>query len=63
MQVINILADKNHRNPDVFIKIFTLLLTLFIMISNSLKKAKKEPVITLNNEKYQRYDKEIFVDD
>lgn len=54
------MKDKNHRNPDASIKIFTLLLKLFIMVTHLLKKAKKEPVVISNNEKCER-DKKKFL--
>ena len=53
--------DKNDCDLDVFIRIFRLLLKIFIMIADSLKKAKEESFIILNEEKYDQFNQEIFI--
>ena len=53
--------DKNDCDLDVFIRIFRLLLKTFIMIADSLKKAKEESFIILNEEKYDQFNQEIFI--
>lgn len=58
---LNIMMDKNDCDLDVFIRIFKLLLKIFIMIADSLKKAKEESIIILNEEKYDQFNQEIFI--
>ena len=53
--------DKNDCDLDVFIRIFKLLLKTFIMVADSLKKAKEESFIILNEEKYDQFNQEIFI--
>ena len=45
------MIGKNCCDPDVFSRIFRLLLKIFIMIMDSLKKAAKESVIILDNKR------------
>lgn len=58
---LNIMMDKNDCDLDVFIRIFRLLLKTFIMVADSLKKAKEESFIILNEEKYDQFNQEIFI--
>lgn len=58
---LNIMMNKNGCDLDVFIRIFKLLLKIFIMIADSLKKAKEESIIILNEEKYDQFNQEIFI--
>ena len=55
------MMNKNGCDLDVFIRIFKLLLKIFIMIADSLKKAKEESFIILNEEKYDQFNQEIFI--
>ena len=50
---LNNINDKNCFNLDVFTWIFRLLSKMFIMIMESLKKARKESAILLNNKDEQ----------
>ena len=58
---LNIMMDKNDCDLDVFIRIFRLLLKTFIMVADSLKKAKEESFIILNEEKYDQFNQENFI--
>lgn len=58
---LNIMMNKNGCGLDVFIRIFRLLLKIFIMIADSLKKAKEESIIILNEEKYDQCNQEVFI--
>ena len=58
---LNIMMDKNDCDLDVFIRIFRLLLKTFIMVADSLKKAKEESIIILNEEKYDQCNQEVFI--
>ena len=55
------MMNKNGCGLDVFIRIFKLLLKIFIMIADSLKKAKEESIIILNEEKYDQCNQEVFI--
>ena len=48
------IMDKNCCNSNLFIRILYLLLKMFILAIDSLKKAKAEPIIISGNKKYKQ---------